>query len=225
MSKIYFNLPSIEDIYNEYHKQKFFMRNGVYPRTIKNFKTLYEDDRKLQHIKFFIEFLNRNRAAVDWKLYILALAKVLNQRFELKHLGTFGGNKIYRDYIKSLNLDTSNIDNIYDKIVSTLLFLNGFLKENEITFKEYFEEDSTLIPLSLKHVYAGTVSIYFYSCFPADVLARWFNYPDDVFQELFQLNKYEFLDKYFVTHRNLLLTNNKTQQLIQKLEKTFNKYF
>lgn len=225
MSKIYFKLPTLEEVYNEFHKQKFFMRNGVYPRTIKNFKSLYEDERKVQHIKFFLEFLNRNRSAVDWKLYILALAKVLNQRFELKHLGTFGGNKIYRDYIKSINLDNSNIDEIYNNIVSTLVFLNGFLKENEMSFFEYFNDDAELIPLSLKHVYAGTISIYFYACFPSHVLAKWFNYPDDVFQELFQLNKYEFLDKYFVTHRNLLLTNNKTQQLVMKLEATFSKYF
>lgn len=225
MTKIYFKLPTIEDVYNEYHKQKFFMRNGVYPRAIKNFKSLYEDERKIQHIKFFLDFLNRNRSSVDWKLYILALAKVLNQRFELKHLGTFGGNKIYRDYIKSINLNNSDIEDIYNKIVSTLVFLNGFLKENEMTFKEYFEEDSEVIPLSLKQIYAGTVSIYFYACFPPHVLDKWFKYPNDVFQELFQLDKYEFLDKYFVTHRNKLLTNVKTQQLIQKLELNFNKYF
>ena len=72
-------VPTVEEIYNEYHKQTFYIRNGVYPKTIQNFKSLYDDPRKVEHIKFFIEFLKRNRASVDWKLYILSLSKVLKK--------------------------------------------------------------------------------------------------------------------------------------------------
>lgn len=218
-------IPSIEEIYNEYHKQTFYIRNGVYPKTIQNFKSLYEDPRKVEHIKYFIEFLNRNRASVDWKLYIQALAKVTGNRFDLKYLGTFAGNKAYRDYVKSLHTNKDNINDIYNDIINTLTILTGYLKENNLTFIDYFDQDRMLLPLSLKHIYAGTISLYFYACFSQNVLAKWFSYPDDVFQELFQLSKYEFLDTYIVSKRNTLLTNVKTQSLIEKLEIKFNKYF
>lgn len=86
---ITWKIPTVEEIYNEYHKQTFFIRNGVYPKTIHNFESLYEDERKVQQIKYFIEFIKRNRASVDWKLYILALTKVLKNRYDLKYLGSF----------------------------------------------------------------------------------------------------------------------------------------
>jgi hypothetical protein len=218
-------VPSIEEIYNEFHKQTFFMRNGVYPKTIQNFKSLYDDPRKVEHIKFFIEFLKRNRASVDWKLYILSLAKVLKTRYDLKYLGSFAGNKVYRDYVKSLYITKDDPEEIYTNIINSLTFLNTYLKENELTFDEYFNLDSDIIPVALKHVYAGTMSLYFYACFPQHVLSKWFNYNDDVFQELFKLSKYEFLDSYIISKRNILLTTVKTQHLISKLEEKFNKYF
>lgn len=85
--------------------------------------------------------------------------------------------------------------------------------------------DRDVIPVALKHLYAGTISVYFYACFSRQVLSKWFNYPDDVFQELFQLNKYEFLTEYILSKRDNILTLNKLTPLITKLETTFNKYF
>ena len=59
---------------------------GVYPKTIQNFDNLYKDERKVQILKYFLTFLERNRTSVDWKLYILALAKVFGNRYDLKYL-------------------------------------------------------------------------------------------------------------------------------------------
>ena len=42
-------IPTIEEIYNEYHRATFFESNGVYPKTIKNFEKLYVDNYKMQH--------------------------------------------------------------------------------------------------------------------------------------------------------------------------------
>ena len=95
-------IPTIEEVYNEYHKQTFYIRNGVYPRTIQDYSSLYADKNKVEKLKKFIEVLKRNRASIDWKLYILALAKVFQIRYDLKYLGSFAGNKIYRDYIMQL---------------------------------------------------------------------------------------------------------------------------
>jgi effector-binding domain-containing protein len=128
-------IPGIEEIYNEYHKQTFFIRNGVYPRTIKNFENLYNDQRKVDHIKYFITFLERNRDTVDWKLYILALAKVLRSSFELKHLGKFGANKIYRDYVKSLQIE-KNIKNYNIELSKINYLLEENNMKNEIFIKD-----------------------------------------------------------------------------------------
>lgn len=217
------NIPTIEQVYNEYHKQTFYVRNGVYPKTIQNFDSLYDDQRKVEQIKYFIEFIKRNRASVDWKIYILALAKVLKNRYDLKYLGSFGGNKIYRDYVKSLYIQKDNIDDIYNDIINSIIFLSNFLKESNLTFLQYFKEDENILPLSLKHIYAGTISLYFYACFSQELLSKFFDYPDDVFLELFKLSKYEFLDTYIVSKRNVLLTNIKTQKLITQIEQKFNK--
>lgn len=86
---VMFILPSKEEIYNEFHKQKFYAIKGFYPKTIKNFKTIYNDPTKLNMLEHFIECLKRNHELIDWKLYIFALARVLGSRFELKHLGSF----------------------------------------------------------------------------------------------------------------------------------------
>ena len=218
-------IPTIEEIYNEFHKQTFFIRNGVYPRAIKNFEKIYTDERKLNHLKYFVKFLERNRETVDWKLYIFALAKVLKTSFELKHLGKFAANKIYRDYIASLQVDKDNVEIIYNEIVNSLKVLSGYLKENELTWEEYLILNDNIIPTVLKHIYAGSVSLYFYACFPLHVLNKWFNYPDDCFQELFKLNKTEFISVYFENKHNILLKTPRLIALISKLETKFNKYF
>ena len=84
-----FKLPTIEEIYNEFHKQKFFFQRGFYPKTIVNYDNLYSDKKKVEIIKYFILYLERNRNSVDWRKYIFALAKVLRGKLELKHLGSF----------------------------------------------------------------------------------------------------------------------------------------
>ncbi len=113
-----FKVPTIEEIYNEYHKQTFYIRNGVYPKTLKNFDSIYSDPTKLQFLKSFVAFLERNKSSVDWKLYILALSKVLRTRYDLQYLGSFKGNKIYRDYVKSLQGPKDGIEDIYSTIIN-----------------------------------------------------------------------------------------------------------
>jgi hypothetical protein len=213
-----FSVPTVEMIYNEYHKQTFYAKNGVYPKTIKNFSNLYNDETKVEYINYFIEFLKRNNGLVDWKLYIKALAQVFKQSNNLKYLGTFKGNKIYRDYIASIQVNKTDENDIKSEIISSLQFLTAYNKENEITFKEYFDLDRDIIPVALKHVYSGTISVYFYACFPKEILARLFNYQEDVFQELFHLSKYEFLDSYFVSKRDNMLKYSNVLNIVNVIE-------
>ena len=86
-------IPTIEEIYNEYHRQKFFQKNGIYPRPIKNFDSL-NDPKKKEYLLRFQNMIKRNRNTVNWKLYILAIAEVTQGQFDLSLLGTLKGTKI-----------------------------------------------------------------------------------------------------------------------------------
>lgn len=71
----------------------------------------------------------------------------------------------------------------------------------------------------------GTISCYFWACFPQHVLNKWFNYFNDTFLELFKFDKFEFFNTLIIPKRNQILTDSKIQILIDKFEKSFQKYF
>ena len=179
---------------------------GFYPKPVKNFDTLVSDSDK-ELLRRFQSFLKRNIDMIDWKLYIKSLAQYFKRRFELKILGSLAGNKIYRQYLmfNNLNNDKSEED-IYQEIINSLNFLKNYLKENEITFDEYFNLDVSTVPIYLKHIYGGIISQYFYACFPHSKLVRmFFNTPDDCFLEFFNLSKNEFIDLNIMNKRDNIL--------------------
>lgn len=214
-------IPTIEEIYNYYHRETFYAMKKVYPKAIKNFDSLYENKERVEYLKRFQLMLERNRDSVDWKLYIKALAQVFEKRFDIKLLGSFAGNKIYRDYVKCLYLDDNDEESMYKKIVQSIQFLSEYLKANNFKFADYFKENKDTNPLALQHIYAGTVSVYFYACLDKDKLNGLFDYPDDLFLELFKLTKQEFLETYILSKRSYLLTYTKILKLIEKMEKIF----
>lgn len=210
-------IPSIEQIYNEYHKQTFFVEHKFYPKTVKSFKVL-QNPAKVEYLKRFQQMIKRNRQALDWKLYIKAIAEVMNTRFDLKLLGTLAGTRIYRSYVKSLYMNKENQNQIYNEIIKSLTFLTSYLKENEITFNQYFNIDQNIIPLSLKHIYAGTISVYFYACINETKLYQLMNYSNDVFLEYFQMSKDEFFKNHILNKRQYIMKYPKIMSIIQKLE-------
>lgn len=215
-------IPTIEEIYNEYHKQTFYYMNGVYPKTIKTFKAL-QNQNKVEYLKRFQQMIKRNRESLDWKLYIKAIASIMKNRFDLKILGSLAGTKLYRDYVKCLYQSKNSEEEIYNDIIKSLTFINEYIKYNQISFNQYFEIDKDIIPLSIKHIYSGTISLYFYACFSSDILAILLNYPDDIFQEYFQLNKYEFIQTYILNKRIEIMKYPKILKLIEKFEEIYKK--
>ena len=216
-----FYIPTIEEIYNEYHKQTFYFMNGVYPRTIKNFDKILSDNKKKEQLLKFQNLIARNRESLDWKLYIYACASMLKQRFDLKILGSLAGNKLYRNYIKyTYNLEKSEQE-IYDEIINSLKFLNMYFKSNNYTIKDYFLDGINTFPLSLKHLYAGTISINFYAALlPNLVYTVFSNYPDDVYSEFFQMTKDELLE-IINNKRNKIISFKKLRLVCDKLEQKF----
>lgn len=99
ISEVTWKIPTIEEIYNEFHRQRFYQQNGIYPRTIKNFKAL-EDQQKREYLLRFQNMIRRNKNLINWKMYILAIAEVTQGNFDMSYLGTLKGTKIYRGYIR-----------------------------------------------------------------------------------------------------------------------------
>lgn len=218
-----YKIPSIEEIYNEYHKQTFFAMNGVYPRTIKNYDRVLSDPKKKEFLLKFQNMLKRNRDSIDWKLYIYACASLLKNRFELKILGSLAGNKLYRNYMNYIFNEEQQFQYIYDEIIRSLKFLSFYFKENNIDMNEYLTENIAVIPLSLKHIYSGTISIYFYAAINSYRVYNWFNnYSNDAFQELFKRNKDEFLNILLAGKRDEILKYPKIREICDKLDIRFN---
>jgi hypothetical protein len=206
----YINIPSIEEIYNEYHKQTMFYSKGIYPKTIKNFDKIISSDSKEFLIKFQ-NFLKRNLSSVDWKLYIESVSKYYRRRYDLHILGSLAGTKIYRNFINenylntvNENNDENNDENIYNQIINSIKFLNLFLNNSKISFSEYIELNKFIIPVLLNHIYAGTISKYFYACLPSNFAFNIFStYPDDIFYDLFKQSRDEFTENIFKIHQQI----------------------
>ena len=83
MNKYY--IPTIEEIYNIYHRETMHAMKGIYPKSIKNFENILNK----KNIELLIRFQNvikRSYDSIDWKLYIKACAEYFKYRFDIKIL-------------------------------------------------------------------------------------------------------------------------------------------
>ena len=214
-------IPSIEEIYQYYHRETMYAMKGFYPKKIVNFdKCLSEANIEL--LKRFQHFVEKNENLVNWKLYIIALAKYYKRRFEFKLLGSLAGTKIYKQYLAFVD-EPNNLteEEIKNEITKSLLFLKQYLKSNELDFNDYFRIDENLIPISLKHIYSGSISKYFYACFSFEKIIRFFfSYQNDVFYELFNISKNEFIEIIDQKRKNILKYKS-IKDIIKKFEEKF----
>ena len=206
MKDMIHRIPTIEEIYEEYYRETFFAERQIYPQRLKRFDKLL-DASKTEILNRFQNFIKRNFGLVDWKLYIKACAQYFKRKFDLNILGSLNGNKIYRSYISyNKTSDDKDTASIKDDIVNTIKFIKEFAKENDISIKEYFLNRDDLIPIVLKHIYSGTTSLFFYACLNHDVNFLIFSdVPDDVFYELFNCSRNEFLNMLISTKRDVIL--------------------
>ena len=82
MNKYY--IPTIEEIYNIYHRETMHAMKGIYPKSIKNFENILNK----KNIELLIRFQNvikRSYDSIDWKLYIKACAEYFKYRFDINN--------------------------------------------------------------------------------------------------------------------------------------------
>ena len=219
---ILFKIPTVQEIYNQYHRQTFYVTHGQYPKPIVNFDKLLANKTAGEYIKKFQGLLSRNREAINWRLYIYSIAQYYKCRFDLKILSNLSGIKIYRTYIQSQYQTKDDEDDIYNAIINSLVFLNAYLRECDITFSQYLDLDRETIPLFLKQIYAGSISLYFLAAFDPFKVQQMLNYPNDLFQEYFSMNRDEFIEKFINEKHKQIMKYKKIKEIIEKLQKKFN---
>ena len=214
-------IPSIEEIYNYYHRTTMFEMKGFYPRSIKNFEKCLTDSNK-ELLTKFQNFIIKNGSMINWKLYILSLAKYYKNRFDLKILGSLAGTKIYKQYVNFINSPENLTEKeLKEQLVNSLFFLVSYIKDENTTLKEYFNLNSNIIPVYIKHINSGSVSKILYSCFSWDIRVKmFFNTPDDIFYEFFGISKNQFIE-ILEEQRKIILKYKSIQEIIKKIE---NKY-
>ena len=209
----------IEEIYNELHRENFYVLKGFYPRSIKNYDSIL-DKEKIELLKRFQQTIKKNVDLIDWKLYIKANAQYFKGRLQLKTLGSLQASKIYRTYLEYNKTAHKTPEDIKSEIIRSLKFINIFCEENGMTLRQYFLDRSNYIPIILTHLYAGSVSPYLYALFPPDQLFLAFgDIPDDVYEELFRCTRNELLEYNFKQKRESILAYSILQLLINKIER------
>lgn len=215
-------IPSLEEIYNECHKQKFFYRNGIYPRPIKNFSVI-ENSNKKEYLLRFQNLIKRNRNVINWQLYIQALAEVTNGTFDLSILGTLKGTKIYRGFIEYKQKKELNEIEILNEIRRSLAAIANYNFSQNIKMKDYFSKNFETSPIALQHIFSDSVSIYFYAVMPSNISYSLLNYSDDCYYDLFQCSKNDFFDTIINPLHDSSLKYKKVQEAAIKLEAAFKK--
>lgn len=212
-------IPTIEEIYNYYHQTTMFEMKGFYPRSIKNFEKILTESNKELLIKFQ-NFIIKNGSIINWKIYVLSLAKYYKNRYDLKLLGSLAATKIYKQYVEFINSPENLTESeLKERILNSLLFIVNYIKDNDIkSFKDYFTIDSNIIPIYIKHINSGSVSKIFYSCFTWENRIKiFFNTPDDIFYEFFNISKNEFIES-LEQQRKIILKYKSILEIIKKLE-------
>lgn len=215
-----YRVPTIEEIYNQYHRETIFAMKGFYPKSIKNFDKILTQD-KIEHLVKFQNVVKRNYDMLDWKLYVKACAQYFKRNFDLKVLGSLQGNKIYRIYVSYENTDKTDED-IKNEILDSLNFIKIFCEENSMKISEYLLDRNTSIPISLKHLYSGSVSDYFYTIFePSQAFKIFKDIPDDIFYELFKCSRDEFLENNISSKRESVLKSVSLSKFINIISNKF----
>lgn len=212
-------IPTIEEIYNEVHRENFFVLKGFYPKGIKNFDRVI-DTTKREFLSRFQQNIRKNVDLIDWKLYIKANAQYFKGRLEIKTLGSLQANKVYRRFVEYNKGLQKSPDDIKHDIIRSLKYIKDFCEENELTLKEYLLDRQNYIPSILTHLYSGAVSPYLYALFPSDQMFLAFgDIPDNVYQELFRCSRNELLEYNFKAKREKILSYPNLKEIINKLEK------
>jgi len=148
-----------EELYQIYHRETNEAK-GRHVRTVKNFDNA-KAKSSWKHFELLSNFIERNCGQINGRIYIKSLATFFEGWFEPSIFCTPKGTKIYKEYIANTTEDGSP-ENIKKHLLSSIKFIVKYCREKNIkSLCEYMNEDLYFIPTVLKHLDAGSVSMYF----------------------------------------------------------------
>lgn len=205
-----------EDLYNEYHRQCFKVKNGNYPRRIKNFEKQKADKNKWFFFEKLAERCSQNQH-INPQLLIQALAVKYEGYFDPRHLISLKGIKIYRNFLEQMNgvSDNQFIENIVE---ANIKFIREYCKNNNITnISDYFLENQYTMPTFILHYYNGSISKFFLGLFEKSFLLD--NYPKDIVQSYLAsvMTEYETIRKKIRYSKKLTKLSNNIFKVLQNV--------
>lgn len=171
-----------EQLYNEYHRQTFHAKRGIYPRAVVNFDKCRSKEWWVSFQKA-AEFISSN-PNIDHVILVRAIATAYRERFDPRLLMHPRGFKLYRAYIEERNavVDDSSVMEVLKESFRNAVDacrINGIS-----TFEQYLNFNSSIIPLMAIQYGNGQISSMFLALIPnmEHVLK---NYPKDIVDEYF----------------------------------------
>jgi hypothetical protein len=199
-----------EEVYSLWHKE-INKAKGRNVRKVKNFdKAKEKEDWK--YFELCSNLINKSQGHVDPNIYIKSIAEHYEGYFQPKLLISRKSIKIYNLHNKIVNLNTSE-EFIIESIKKSIKFIVKYCRENDIkNLYDYLSEGSILIPTPLKHLSAGSISLYFLFSIP-NIKIVLGGYPKD------SINEYiKNLDEDFNTHRSRIMAYSSTRKISKNLE-------
>jgi len=148
-----------EDLYQIYHKETNFAA-GRPVRQVKNFENA-KKKTTWKHFELLASFVNRNCGQIDGRLYVKSLATFFEGYFDPSLFCTPKATKIYKEYITEISMEATP-ESIKKHLLRSIKFIVKYCRQKNIkNLCEYMNEDMYFIPTSLKHLDAGSISMYF----------------------------------------------------------------
>ncbi len=167
---------SPEELYSIFHIETNACA-GRQVRRVKNFDKAKAKDT-WKYFESLSAFMYRNNGHVNPELYIRAMAQHYEGWFNPNLFGKPKSIGIYKTYINELHKNTDPAQ-IKKQIIDSIGFVVRYCCAKDLkNIYEYFDEDKYMIPTMLKHLHAGSISLYFLTCIDSiRTILR--NYPQD----------------------------------------------
>lgn len=210
------NIPTYEQVVQEFHRQTFYYKNGSYPRPIVNFETTKYNKNKHLFEKF-IKSVERNYGHINWSLMIESLGDFFKGYFNPMFLSNAKGIKIYKNYIRERQ--TVKTENIEKEVKRSIKNVLSFIAQDELRdVDEYLTQGQYLLPTIAKHLSGGTISPYFLVMVP-DIKSIINSFGKDMKDEYFA----DFLENYDIFRAKAIKTPS-LRNLSDNFYRIVNKY-
>ena len=198
-----------EELYSLWH----FETNRVKGRIVRRVKN-FEQAKKREtwkHFELLSSFVRRNHGHVDGAIYIRALAERFGGWFDPKIFCKPRATKIYKEHVEKLRVDTDP-DSIREHVMHSIKFVVRFCKAKGLSdIYEYLSDDACLIPTMLKHLSAGSISMYFLASI-SEIRGVVAGYPQDCIDDYAST-----FEEDYAVHRTRLVALGRKSKEFEKL--------